>query len=53
MQCNQSNFNSIVLLRSDFASIFDNTAIFDRQLSTDAVVQLVVGIDFISVCTYG
>jgi len=26
---------------------------FDRQHSTDAVVQLIVSFDFISVCTYG
>jgi len=30
-----------------------NTAIFDRQRSTDAVVQLIVSFDFICVCTYG
>ena len=29
------------------------TAIFDRQRSTDAVVQPIVSFDFISVCTYG
>jgi len=53
MQCNQSNCNSIVLLRSDFASIFVTppSTIFDRQHSTDAVVQLVVGIDFYK-CRY-
>ena len=45
MQSNQSNCNSIVLLCSGCKYIY-NTAIFDRQRSTDAVVQLVVSIDF-------
>jgi len=53
MQSNQSNFNSIVLLRSDFASIFITPPSWQTARSTDAVAQLVVSIDFISVCTFG
>jgi len=30
----------------------NNTAIFDRQRSTDAVAQLIVSFDFMSVCMY-
>jgi len=39
-------------LFSDFASILV-TRHLDRKHSTDTVVQLIVSIDFISVCTYG
>jgi len=53
VQKSQSNCNSIVLLRSDFASIFITPPSWYTAHSTDAVVQLVVSIDFISVCKFG
>jgi len=46
MQSNQSNCNSIVLLRCDFASIFITPPSWQTARSTVAVVQLVVSIDF-------
>ena len=36
-----------------FCKYIYNTAILNRQHSTDAVVQLIVNIDFISAYTYG
>jgi len=53
MQINQSNCNSIVLLRSDFASIFITSPSRKTACSTDAVVPLAVSIDLIRVCTFG
>ena len=52
MQSNQSNCNSIILLRSDFASLLVTLPSWKTASSTDAVVQLVVSIDFkVYVCS--
>jgi len=53
IQSNQSNCNSIVLLRSVFASIFTTLPSLIDSTLPNAVVQLVVSIDFISVRTFG
>jgi len=49
MQSIQSNCNSVVLLRGDFANIFITPPSWWAPRSTDAVVQLVDSFDFTSV----